>query len=161
MLYSILTRCSFPYLLSTLQYNCRQITVQMDLGKFCIDQVEIFPVTTLYFSCRNVKFSQHTHGETWKRFSDGEREAWEAAAILFYPLLLYSIHTRCSFPYFHGVSKYYRVHESCLDCGAAILSSCEWDSAEPARASLFWVIFFQRHESCCLTYFKHCMKLKP
>ena len=115
----------------------------MDLGKFCIDQVEIFPVMTLYFSCRNVKFSQHTHGETWKRFSDGEREAWEAAAILFYPLLLYSIHTRCSFPYFHGVSKYYRVHESCLDCGAAILSSCEWDSAEPARASLFWVIFFK------------------
>ena len=115
----------------------------MDLGKFCIDKVEIFPVTTLYFLCRNVKFSQHTHGETWKRFSDGEREAWEAAAILFYPLLLYSIHTRCSFPYFHGVSKYYRVHESCLDCGAAMLSSCEWDSAEPARASLFWVIFFK------------------
>ena len=83
---------------------------------------------------------------TEKRESDsptGREKHGRLPRSFFYPLLLYSIHTRCSFPYFHGVSKYYRVHESCLDRGEAILSSCEWDSAEPARASLFWVIFFK------------------
>ena len=149
----------FPKINRTLFWR---LGTEMDSGKFCFDQVEIFSCHDPVFFCAVTWNSANIHTE--KRESDsptGREKHGRLPRSFFTPY--------CCIPStLAALSLIFTAFQNIIECTKAVsiagrlYSPVVNETLQSPHAPVYseW-IFFQRHESCCLTYFKHCMKLKP